>query len=441
MTVAEVVEKYKNLAGNYYSHIDHEEIAQCVVEDFKKAFAKKRIFLYGAGCVGRDFISLFHEMHISVEYVVDKNWDKIGEYKGVVVKDPQILKMEDTGENSLLIVACDRKIMPEIVNDLGKMNVHFPHIVCGHDIHILLQSSWCMIKAEKDGKIDLKNCYECTCLDNTCKSLCRYLKRLNGYDDEEMRGTEKVEMIGYLLSNICTLNCKNCCESVPYMPKESRHFVPGKQVVRDIVKMSAACKFLILLEFIGGEPFLHPDLPNIIQEVLTIKNIGMVHIFTNGTVLPGDALCKILNDPRITVYLSNYQVSYPDKFKAEVNKTVENLEKYGVQYFFGKKQNWMDFASYELQCEDEEKLSKKFPDCFLHNCNRLMEGKLYVCPHQYAGIKLGKLDEKNVIDIYKYTDEELAKELDKFKSYSYIDACKFCAMPYDAPTVLSGEQL
>lgn len=305
MTVEQVVEKYKNLVGYYSSHIENGEIARHVVNDFQKAFENKKVILYGAGCVGRDYILLFNEMHISIAYIVDKNWKEIQEIKGIPVKEPQILKDEENQENCVLIIACDRKIMPEIVDDLKKWEVNFSHVVCGHDIHVLLQSSWCMLKAENSGKIDLKNCYECTCLDNTCKSLCQYLKRVNGYDDEKVLGTEKVEMIGYLLSNVCTLNCKNCCESVPYMPKELKHFVPGRQVIQDIVKMSSACKFLILLEFIGGEPFLHPELTHILQEVLTIKNIGMVHVFTNGTVVPGDELCKTLSDKRITVYLSN----------------------------------------------------------------------------------------------------------------------------------------
>lgn len=441
MNVSDVIRKYSNFIGNYSSGVKSEKTAKEIINDFISVFENKKIILYGAGCVSRDFVLLFDEMNIHITHIVSKNWKEIGEFHGIKIENPAILKTIIDTKEYMLIAACNRKLMPELLEDLRNLKTNFNDMECGHDIHILLQSSWCMKKACQGEKINLKNCYECTCLDNTCKSLCQYLKRINGHETEKETGTEKVEMIGYLLSNVCTLNCKNCCESVPYMSKEQKHFVKGDNVVRDIRKVSAACKFLTLLEFIGGEPFLHQELSYIVTEVLKIKNIGMIHIFTNGTVIPSDELCNILHNSRVTVYLSNYQVSYPDKFREKVKCTVEQLEKYNIQYFFGKKQNWMDFSSYELQCEKEGELIKKYPDCFLHNCNRLMEGKLYVCPHQYAGIKLGKLEEKNVIDIYSFTDEQLAKELEKFKSYLYIEACKYCSMPYYAPTVLSGEQI
>lgn len=441
MTVSEVIGKYKDLIGSYSSKIDSVESADNIIKDFRDAFCGKKIILYGAGCVGRDFVLLFSEMGVTIDHIVAKDWKENKTCNGIEVENPDVLCAIENPNEYILIAACNRKIMPEIISDLEMLGVKFGETVCGHDVHMLMQSSWCMVKAGDGRNINLRNCYECTCLDNTCKSLCRYLKRTNGFDEADAQGTDQVQMIGYLLSNICTLNCKNCCESVPYMPKDIKRFVPRETVLRDIKKMSEACKFLILLEFIGGEPFLHPELPAILKECLTIKNIGMIHIFTNGTVVPSDGLCEELRNERITVYLSNYQVSYPERFKDNVEKTVSKLDQYNVQYFFGKKQNWMDFHSYESQNEEESQLHKKFPDCFLHNCNRLMDGQLYVCPHQYAGIKLGKLANENTIDIHAYSVEKLAEELERFKEYPYISACKYCAMPYHAPTVLSGEQL
>lgn len=441
MKILEVIDKYKGLIGIYSSQIEDASSADQIIRDFREAFSGKKIIIYGAGCVGRDFVLLFSEMNIPIEHVVAKDWAENTKCIGITVENPDILRTIDRSDEHVLIAACDRRIMSELVDDLKKLGTDFDDMVCGHDIHMLMQSAWCMLKAEDGRNIDLENCYECTCLDNTCKSLCKYSKRVNGFDEAEADGTDKVQMIGYLLSNICTLNCKNCCESVPYMPKDTKRFVPSETVIRDIEKMSSACRFLILLEFIGGEPFLHPELPDILERVLQIRNIGRIHFFTNGTVIPSDALCEKLSNERVTVYLSNYQVSYPDQFKDNVKKTVEKLEKYRVRFLFGKKQNWMDFHSYELQDEEESQLRKKFPDCFLHNCNRLMDGRLYVCPHQYAGIKLGKLENENTIDIHAYSVEQLAKELEKFKDYPYISACKYCAMPYNAPTVLSGEQL
>ncbi len=440
MGVSEIVQKYKHFIGRYSSQVDTLESAEQIICNFRSALAEKDIILYGAGCVGRDLAVLLMEMGIKISKIVDKNWTDIGVCGGISVESPESLKSAEAMENSIAIAACDRRQMSEILRDIEELHAGIKNIECGHDIHMLLQSAWCMTKAVNDRGITLKNCYECTCLDSTCISLRTYLKKMNQYEEHQECGTDKVQMIGYLLSNICTLNCKNCCEAVPYMPKKMKRFIPAERVINDINKMSSACSFLTLVEFIGGEPFLHPQLPQVIKEVLKIPNVGMVHIFTNGTVIPSDELCSVLGNSRITVYISNYQVSYPDKFKGEASQTANKLEQYEVPFFFGKKQNWMDFTTFELKEENEEKLSSKFNDCFLHNCNRLMDGKLYVCPHQYAGIQLGYLEEANIIDIYAYTDQQLAEELDKFKGWTYLQACRQCPMP-DAPIVLSGEQI
>lgn len=438
--IQKFIERNKKYIESYTSNIKTNEESVKIVDDFRELVKNRIIAIWGAGCVGRDLINLFREMEISVKIVVDKNAVLVNDCVGEKVYSVDEIKRLPA--DTILIAACNRNIFEEFQKELRELDSNISEMICGNDLHTLLQSAWCMIKAcDINQQIDLKNCYECTVLDNTCNSLCQYLKRINGYKEQKTYRTKNVKMIGYLLSNICTLRCKNCCEKVPYMPHDIRHFVDAETVVKDINKMAEACEFLTLLEFIGGEPFLHPELPRILEEVKKIVNIGMIHIFTNGTVIPTDDLCKSLHNQRITVYLSNYQVSYPENMRKNVDMTVQKLTEYHVQFFFGKKTNWSDFSSYELQCADEEMLIKKFPDCFLHNCNRLMEGKLYVCPHQYSGIMMGEISDSNTLNIYDYSAEELASELEKFKKYAYIDACKYCSMPYDAETVLSGEQL
>ena len=60
----------------------------------------------------------------------------------------------------------------------------------------------------------------------------------------------------------------------------------------------------------------------------------------------------------------------------------------------------------------EEKLTQGFSDCFLHNCNRLYKGRLFVCPHQYAGLTLGELTTDNeTMNIHEYSKIELEAKL------------------------------
>lgn len=332
----EFINNNKKYIQYFSSNITEKKECDKIITEFKKIVYNRTIAIWGAGCVGRDLVRLFKEINIPVRLVVDKNADIIQECMGEIVYS--IEKMKELPSDAIVIGACNRNILEDLVHDLCDLDANVKDMICGHDLHTLLQSAWCMIKAyDKNQVIDLKHCYECTVLDNTCNSLCQYLKRINGYKQQESYRTNSIKMIGYLLSNICTLRCKNCCEKVPYMPHDIRHFVTAETVVKDINKMAEACDFLTLLEFIGGEPFLHPKLPEILDAVKKITNIGMIHIFTNGTVIPSDDLCKSLQNERITVYLSNYQVSYPENMKKNVGMTVQKLTEYQVQFFFGKK--------------------------------------------------------------------------------------------------------
>jgi len=441
MELREMLERYKNKVYVYKVNIESLSEAENIVKDFKDALEGKKIILYGAGTVGRVFYQLLKELGFTVELLLDRAGEDVVFPDNRRVYKPDYLVEQKLDLNEYQIIATvNRNLYQDVVAMLDKFGVSSDKIVCGHDIHMLVQNAWCRLKANGSDRMILKNCYECTNLDNTCSSLNQYLKRVNGFVDEG-KGTKAVRMIGYALGNICTLKCKNCCESVPYMPSHIKKFTPKENVIKDIQHLSSACNFLTLLEFIGGEPFLHPHLDEILSEILKIKNIGVIHIFTNGTVLPSDSLCEVLKNERITVYISNYQATLSDKFLEAIAATDNKLKKYGVNSFFGKKQNWMDFSGYNKVNEDYE-LEEVFEACFLHNCNRLQDGTLYVCAHQYAGIMLGKLEDNGeILKIHQYSTEELSKELERFKAYKTIDACRYCTMPFKAETVMSGEQL
>lgn len=416
-----------------------------IVESFKEAISKEKIALWGAGTVGRAFYMLLKELGVPVDYIIDKNGGDINYFPD----EREVLAVSDEGlcetiqKATLIVATVNNDIFEDVKNDISEKGIR-SRVICGHHLHMVARGALCMSKAcHKEKKIILKNCYECTNLDSTCASLNEYLKWLNGFKDEG-EGTKAVRMIGYALGNICTLKCRHCFEAVPYVPADRRRFIPGENVVRDIEKLSSACNFLTLLEFIGGEPFLHPDLPMILNHAMTIKNIGSIHVFTNGTVVPSDELCAALKNERITVYISNYQASLAENLIQKIKETEMKLERYGINYLFGRKQAWLDFSGFDLFSaeESEEELKQRFIDCQFHNCNRLHDGTLYICAHQYAGAAIGKLQEQGeTIKIHEYSVEELGKKLEEMKRMEFIDACRYCPLPYAAKKVPSGEQL
>lgn len=419
-----------------------ETEAKNIVADFKAALNGEKIVLWGAGTVGSNLYRLLKEFDILVSGVVDRNGKNANFPYDIEILSTSDPAVKDICNDALIIVTVNRNIFSAVKKDIAQVGISLDRVICGHYLTMITQQACCMTKAyDPNKKLSIKNCYECTNLDNACWALNQYLKRINGFVDEG-KGTKSVRMIGYALSNICNLRCRNCCESVPYMPANIKHFVPTENVIRDIDKIASACNFLTLLEFIGGEPFLHQGFPKILNHVKSIKNIGVIHIFSNGTVLPSDELCKELANERIAVYLSNYKATLKKQLLDKREETINKLHSYGINFLVGEKMDWKDFSGFELVKTVSESY-QTYDDCFLHNCNRTHDGVLYVCPHQYAGIRLKKLKElpKETIHIHDYTSEELAFEMEAIKSLHAIDACQYCTMPHKAKSVPSGEQL
>ncbi len=435
-------EKYKEKVHRYKSSIVDADEAREIIDSFQESVSKHDVYLYGAGTVGQNFIRLFRELRVSVCGIMDRD-PSASKILNMEIKDISFARKIAEMDNAIVIVSANRTYFDEIVEDLGENGIPRDRILNGHDLHLILQSAYCLLGAlEEHKRFDLTDCWECTLLDNQCFSLRTYLKRINQFKSDDGKTTDKIRMIGYILGNICSLKCKNCCECIPYFEADKRAFVPADEIIRDIQHLSSACDFLTILEFVGGEPFMHPELKDVLQRVLAMKKVGIIHVFTNGTVVPGDDLCEVMRNERIMIYISNYQSALEGERKERRNKTIEKLGAHGVTYKVGRKEDWLDYRSFDQRNYSEDELERNFADCFLNECNRLYKGTLYTCPHQYAGVNLGKLKPVDgTVRIYEYDPDQLSEELERFRSIKTLDACRYCKLPYNAEKAVSGEQV
>jgi len=321
---------------------------------------------------------------------------------------------------------------------------NYPVYYDGLAAHIILQSAICSKDLNDGTEKDFIQCHICSIMSNACKVLRNRFYLLHNLKKDEIsnKKSASMNMLGYVLGQVCTLNCKHCCEKTPYFPVSNKTQVPAGEVIKDIHQVVNACEFLTILEFVGGEPFLHKELFLILKDALNLNNVGFINVFTNGTVKPSDKLCEVLNDRRITVYISNYSKTLSVEHAEKVNATEEMLIKYNVHYLYGTAKSWQEFLSFDFVDYEEQELRKRFINCFLHSCNRLHRGILYHCPHQYAGAVLNKIpDDCDTVKIYENNLSSLVEKLDKFRKADCINACKYCALPFDAPMVTAGIQL
>lgn len=417
--------------------INNRDYAHKMIEDFKEGLGEQKIVIWGAGTIGSRMISLFKELKLDVLAVIDNKKEKIEGLDDIEVLSPEAGR-EFCDEKVCIFVAVNYRTFDSVRADIQSRKMKCAKIINAYDVYFLLQSAICMIKSvDVDKKIILSSCRECPIEMNNCSYRLGYLKRKLNYKEKTGK-SKKLNDLAITLGSVCTLKCKNCIEAVPYCKEKG--FEKKDEILMDLVTVASACDFISVLEVVGGEPLLHPELGEIINGILKIENIGSIALFTNGTVSPNKELLEVLSNERIEVYISNYDKFISAEQRTKVRNTIEAFKKNNIQYVVGKNTNWLECAGFKYQNRDKEKLVNSYKDCYLRNCHRMYRGTIYVCPYQFAGVRLGKLRRNNVIQIYD-EKESLESKLENISRFEYIEACKYCSFPHDARLVDAGEQL
>jgi len=131
------------------------------------------------------------------------------------------------------------------------------------------------------------------------------------------------------ISDACNLNCRHCWITPVYSPsRENGHFLQPEYIEKAI--QEAGSLGLRTVKLTGGEPFLHPD----IREILSlISNYGFkINIETNGTKIdPG--MARYLRETEkfffISVSLDGLEAKSHDWFRGvngSFNKAVDGIK-------------------------------------------------------------------------------------------------------------------
>ena len=420
---------------------------ETISRQIKDAICGETIIIYGAGAAGRVLASLLKKLNIKIEFFVDRKHNDIKQINGIEVFAPEKLEQyRDT--RVLIIVSIDSQLFLEFRNEIeNNIQQYCPHslvIPYGRDLILALRYGLCRDKLDVGNQFKIIDCINCGAESRRCDIFDEYLGKIASKSklDKSSYKLKYNKFFGYILSNVCTLKCKHCCEMVPYY--QTKSFVDADVVIDNCRKVADASGFTMYIELIGGEPFIHPDIVKILKGLLEIDDVGYVKIFTNGTVIPSNELCEVLKNPRIVIVWSNYQDTLDGVLLDNVNKTREIFERENIRYIYSMSKTWLDFSSFEYVDKSEEDLENDFKDCFIANCHRLYEGILYRCPHQYAAARLNKVEvgEQDCVDVERANSlEELSEQLYDFKMLKYVDACRYCVVPYKAEEVPAGEQL
>ena len=241
-----------------------------------------------------------------------------------------------------------------------------------------------------------------------------------------------------IITTRCNLKCKLCCEYVPNnKPFEDLSISECRNILNSFFDVVDYVHTLHLSG--GGEPFLHKQLANLVEECMRYtEQFDRLMLFTNSTIVPSAELVEILKKykEKIVVQVSHYGI-YPEREQTVLEQikntgvTVKFQKYYGEEQTFG---GWIDFGTWEDRGRDQDEMEKIY-----HNCGitrnmrgnwRTRDGKIHWCSRSQRGTELGLLPDfpGDYIDLFdQSTIEEKREKFRVFLERPYINACRFCS--------------
>lgn len=413
--------------------------------EFIAAIQTLHIVIYGAGAVGCSLLHSLRRQGIEPLFFVDRRWQECSSLDGAALQSPKALENVNN-RDTLVIMAINAEVIREFnhepIENIRKYCPDAAVLYTGIHVNSLLRFADCFSKLEHGAAFDLVECLNCGAETELCHIYQEYLFQIApGRKRLAKAPSKKFDWFGYIMGQHCSLKCRDCCECVPYF--KDPVFSECSTILSDCSKIAASCEFIRYIELVGGEPFLHPQFQQVLEGLLQIENVGYIKIFTNGTIVPKGGLLNILKDPRIVLNVSNYTAQAKGRLLENIYKTMSLLNENGIRYVYSESKEWTDWGGFHDRGRTEDTLRNNAAHCFCYNCHRVFQGKLFRCPHQYAGIQQGKMEpiEGEYVDLNRCSSEDLARELDAFEELPFTDGCRRCDMPFDCPVIPAGIQL
>lgn len=219
----------------------------------------------------------------------------------------------------------------------------------------------------------------------------------------------------------CTLKCKDCSNLMQYYTNPYDYKLD--EMIASMQAVFYNVDYLGSLSIVGGEPFLYPDIANILHFTSMLKNVGVVSIVTNGTIVPPPHVIEAIIKSETRVLISDY---------GNRSKKLEEI----VTLFFNNKINfnvasvpeWFDSGRIIDNVGIADKvIQNKFNNCIM-KCNTLIGRKFFLCSFaaNITELKAIPCDNEDFIDVLdeKFNKATLRNYLDRQVA---LTSCCLCS--------------
>lgn len=407
------------LEENRRGGADHSAAIIEYIEGFK------HIVLRGAGKFGTAFGSFLLEKGLPGEPLC--YWDiraaSLREVNSVRVYEPFSLELDR--EQTLIINCIPNGSLSGSVGEQEFLAKGYRHYLSGM---ALFEALMCAMKPETgfDAKvcIDTTFCNWCACkrLPSLLQKQCKK-DQLNNFKDELV-----FPLATFVVNQKCTLKCSHCGQYINHYQPEDRINFSLERIKKDIDRVFDAVDAIGYVSIIGGEPFLHPKLNDIIEHVLTKPNFGVIGITTNGICSIDDDFLRKLDKGRTRLIFSDYTAALSVKQRKLFDDNVRKVSDSGISYTVGQP-IWSTPASLrKLNLPESTRFAMKAGCNSTITCKTIQNGVYYPCSTT-AGIGSHHLAEYPLdwvaIDETQSAADLRAKirQVDSQPSYGSCDHC------------------
>lgn len=240
----------------------------------------------------------------------------------------------------------------------------------------------------------------------------------------------KSKRVDISLTEKCTLQCKKCNMFMPYFKNPKNQLCD--EVLSDIDAYFSVVDEVKVMNLLGGEPFLYPEILCVINYIgeKYRNRITNLIVFTNAMIVPTDEVCSAMKKYDVQVQISDYTSVVP--YQKKLNEFYQKMDDYGINHYTFQLDTWGDFGFPENSNDLPEEQMEDFFNRCMAPFRGLWKKRVYFCHLETSAIRAG-IYEDNADDYYMLLDSQgsdmkkLYMEFDYgYCRGGYISFCKVC---------------
>lgn len=250
------------------------------------------------------------------------------------------------------------------------------------------------------------------------------------------RDTVNMTNLTMLITSKCTLKCKLCATYTSVHPHPA-HYSYDTLTTSLARYMDSVDKEMGILTISGGEPFMHPQLPEFLTFVSRYASrVKMIEIITNGTIVPNDRLIEAMKScEKLNLMIDNYGEALSANLEQLVKKLDENDISYRVRNYTAEDAHfggWIDVSDFSEKHRTTAEIEDIFRRCAYNNVHKnidfIINGKVYMCYVNHEALpEVEELPEEsvNLMDM-QLTNSEISMQISNLRNRTFLMACKNC---------------